>query len=87
MSARLKAQIRPGFPGSGRPTPAEYAYRRSLCRERHFPAYRSAVTYRLEALLPDVRRLDIAGGTHNIFDGDPTEFNAGVLEFIGMHNS
>ena len=38
---------------------------------------------RLEALLPDVRRLDIAGATHNMFDSHPAEFNAGVLEFIG----
>jgi pimeloyl-ACP methyl ester carboxylesterase len=44
------------------------------------------VTDRLEALLPDVRRLDIPGATHNMFDSHPAEFNAGVLEFIGGQN-
>jgi pimeloyl-ACP methyl ester carboxylesterase len=44
-----------------------------------------AVTDRLEALLPDVRRLDLVGAGHNMFMTHPSEFNAGVVEFLAHH--
>jgi pimeloyl-ACP methyl ester carboxylesterase len=79
----LKAQIRAGFPEFGEADARSVRVPALLVSGTESPAHITAVTDRLEALLPDVRRLDIAGATHNMFDSHPGEFNAGVLEFIG----
>ena len=49
------------------------------------PAPLTAVTDKLEEVLPDVSRLNIAGAGHNMFNTHPTDFNAGVIEFIHRH--
>ena len=79
----LKAQIRAGFPEFGEADARSVRVPALLVSGTESPAHITAVTDRLEALLPDVKRLDIAGATHNMFDSHPAEFNAGVLEFIG----
>ena len=79
----LKAQIRAGFPEFGEADARSVRVPALLVSGAESPAHITAVTDRLEALLPDVKRLDIAGATHNMFDSHPAEFNAGVLEFIG----
>lgn len=82
----LKAQIKAGFPEFGEADARSIQVPALLVAGTGTPAHLLAVTDRLEALLPDVRRLDIAGATHNMFDSHPAEFNAGVLEFIGGQN-
>jgi pimeloyl-ACP methyl ester carboxylesterase len=79
----LKAQIKAGFPEFDEADARSIHAQTLLVAGTDTPAHLLAVTDRLEALLPDVRRLDIAGATHNMFDSHPAEFNAGVLEFIG----
>jgi hypothetical protein len=49
------------------------------------PAPLTAVTDRLQELLPNVGRLNIAGASHNMFKSHPAEFNAGVTKFISQH--
>jgi pimeloyl-ACP methyl ester carboxylesterase len=79
----LKAQIRAGFPDLGEADARSIRVATLLVSGTESPAHLTAVTDRLEALLPDVTRLDITGATHNMFDSHPDEFNAGVLKFIG----
>jgi pimeloyl-ACP methyl ester carboxylesterase len=79
----LKAQIRAGFPEFGEADARTIRVPALLVSGCESPAHITAVTDRLEALLPDVRRLDIDGATHNMFDSHADEFNTGVLEFIG----
>ncbi len=81
----LKAQIKAGFPEFGAADARGIQVPVLLVAGTETPAHLLAVTNRLEALLPDVRRLDIAGATHNMFDSHPAEFDAGVLEFISGH--
>lgn len=78
----LKAQIKAGFPEFNDADARSIQAPTLLVAGTETPAHLLAVTDRLEALLPDVRRLDIADATHNMFDSHPAEFNAGVLEFI-----
>ncbi len=40
---------------------------------------------RLEALLPNVARLDIPNVSHNMFDADPNTFTRGVMTFLQAH--
>jgi pimeloyl-ACP methyl ester carboxylesterase len=49
------------------------------------PVVLTAVTDRLEEILPDVSRLNIAGASHNMFHSHPAEFNARVMEFLARH--
>jgi len=79
----LKAQIKAGFPDFNEADARSIHAPTLLVAGTETPAHLQAVTDKLEALLPDVRRFDIAGATHNMFDSHPAEFNAGVLEFIG----
>lgn len=58
---------------------------RRLISGTETPAPLTAVTDRLEELMPNVSRLNIAGASHNMFNSHPAEFNAGVMEFIGQH--
>ncbi|HZE06757.1 MAG TPA: alpha/beta hydrolase, partial [Solirubrobacteraceae bacterium] len=78
----LKAQIRTGFPQFGEADARTINVPTLLVSGTKSPPHMTAVTDRLQALLPDVRRLDIAGATHNMFDSHPAVFNPGVLEFI-----
>ena len=78
----LKAQIRTGFPWFSDADARGVRAPTLLVSGTESPSHITAVTDRLEALLPDVSRLDIAGASHNMFDSHPTEFNTGVLEFI-----
>jgi pimeloyl-ACP methyl ester carboxylesterase len=79
----LKAQIRAGFPEFAEADARSIRAPTLLVSGTQSPAHLTAVTDRLQALLPNVTRLDITDATHNMFDSHPAEFNAGVLEFIG----
>jgi pimeloyl-ACP methyl ester carboxylesterase len=43
------------------------------------------VTDRLQELLPDVERINIAHAGHAMFISHPAEFNRGVIDFIDRH--
>jgi pimeloyl-ACP methyl ester carboxylesterase len=81
----FKAQLRAGFPPFREDDARTIRVPTLLVAGAHTPAPLTAVTDRLEAVLPDVSRLNIAGAGHNMFTTHPTEFNAGVIEFIGRH--
>ena len=81
----FKAQLRAGFPRFGEEDARSIPVPTLLVSGAETPAPLTAVTDRLEELLPDVSRLNIAGAGHNMFNTHPTEFNAGVMEFIGRH--
>ena len=83
----LKAQIKAGFPEFSEADAHSIRAPALLVSGTESPAHLTAVIDRLEALLPHVQRLDIAGATHNMFDSHPAEFNTGVLEFIARQNS
>ncbi len=44
------------------------------------------VADRLEALLPNVERIEIAGASHMMHEDDAPAFNAAVLEFLARHD-
>jgi hypothetical protein len=69
----LKAQLTAGFPEFGEADARSIQVSALLVARTETPAHLLAVTDRLEPLLPDVRRLDIAGAAHNMFDSHPTE--------------
>lgn len=79
----LKAQLRAGFPHFGEDDARSIRVPTLLVSGAETPAALTAVTDRLEELLPDVSRLNIAGASHNMFNSHPAEFNAGVMGFIG----
>ena len=81
----FKAQLRAGFPQFGEDDARSIRVPTLLVSGSETPTPLTAVTDRLEALLPDVTRLDIAGASHNMFTTHPEEFNAGVIDFIGQH--
>ena len=81
----FKAQLRAGFPQFGEHDARSIRLPTLLVSGAETPAPLAAVTDRLEELLPDVSRLNIAGASHNMFNSHPAEFNAGVVEFIGQH--
>ncbi len=81
----FKAQLRAGFPEFGEDDARSIAVPTLLVSGSESPAPLTAVTDRLEELLPDVSRLDIAGAGHNMFNSHPAEFNVGVTDFIGRH--
>ena len=81
----FKAQLRAGFPTFGEDDASTIRVPVLLVAGAATPAPLSTVTDRLEEVLPDVSRLSIAGAGHNMFNTHPTEFNAGVMEFIGRH--
>ncbi|MCF4121053.1 alpha/beta hydrolase [Antribacter sp. KLBMP9083] len=78
----LKAQLRAGFPRFGPDDAKAIRVPTLLVSGTRTPAHVTAVTDRLEKLIPDVQRLDIAGASHGMFTTHPAEFNAGVLRFI-----
>lgn len=81
----LKAQIRAGFPDCSARDVKTIRVATLLAAGKQTPAHITAVTDRLERLLPSVERLDIEGATHNMFVSHPAQFNAGVLEFVDSH--
>ena len=81
----FKAQLRAGFPQFSEDDARSIRVPILLVSGADSPAPLTAVTDRLEAVLPDVSRLNIAGAGHNMFNTHPTEFNGGVMEFIGRH--
>jgi pimeloyl-ACP methyl ester carboxylesterase len=83
--APFKAQLRAGFPHFSEDEARSIRVPTLLVSGTETPAPLAAVTDRLEQLLPDVSRLNIAGASHNMFNSHPAEFNAGVIEFLGRH--
>ena len=83
--APFKAQLRAGFPPLSNDDARSIRVPTLLVAGAESPAPLTAVTVRLEKLLPDVRRLNIAGASHNMFNSHPAEFNTGVIDFIGQH--
>lgn len=83
----FKAQLRAGFPHFGEDEARSIGVSTLLVSGTETPAPLAAVTDRLEQLLPDVSRLNIAGASHNMFNSHPAEFNAGVMEFLGQQTS
>lgn len=81
----FKAQLRAGFPDFGDEEARNIRVRTLLVSGTETPVALTAVTDRLEGILPDVSRLDIAGASHNMFNTHPAEFNAGVMRFLGQH--
>lgn len=81
----FKAQLRAGFPQFCEDDARSIRVPTLLVSGAETPAPLTAVTDRLEELLPDVSRLNIAGASHNMFNSHPAEFNAGVMAFIGQH--
>jgi pimeloyl-ACP methyl ester carboxylesterase len=81
----LKAQLRAGFPHFSEDQARNVRVPTLLVAGVETPAPLSAVTDRLEELLPNVDRLNIAGASHNMFHSHPSEFNGGVMEFLGRH--
>ena len=78
----FKAQLRAGFPNFGENEARSICAPTLLVSGTETAAPLIAVTDRLEELLPDVSRLNIAGASHNMFNSHPAEFNAGVIEFL-----
>lgn len=78
----FKAQLRAGFPDFGEDQARSIRVPTLLVSGTETSAPLTAVTDRLEELLPDVSRLNIAGASHNMFNSHPAEFNAGVTEFL-----
>ena len=81
----LKAQLRAGFPTFGPNDAKATRVPTLLVSGTKTPRHVMAVTDRLQTLIPDVERLDIAGASHGMFATHPAEFNAGVLRFLGAH--
>ena len=84
----FKAQLRAGFPDFGEGDARSIRVPTLLVSGTETPAALTAVTDKLEQLLPDVTRLNITGASHNMFNSHPVEFNTGVSEFIshGFHS-
>jgi pimeloyl-ACP methyl ester carboxylesterase len=80
----FKAQLRAGFPKFSEDDARTIRVPTLLVSGAETPVPLSAVTEKLEDILPDVSRLNIAGASHNMFNSHPTEFNAGVMEFLGQ---
>ena len=81
----FKAQLRAGFPQFSQDDARTIRVPTLLVSGTETPIPLTAVTDRLDQLLPDVSRLNIGGASHNMFDSHPAEFNSGVMEFIGHH--
>ena len=81
----LKAQIRAGFPPIAANDVREIHVPTLLVSGERSNAVLRGVTDRLEALLPNVARLDIPNVSHNMFDADPNTFTRGVMTFLQAH--
>ncbi len=81
----VKAQLRAGFPAFGPDDARAVAVPTLLVSGTSSPPHLTAVVDRLEELIPDVERLDIAGASHAMFATHPAEFNTGVLRYLRAH--
>jgi pimeloyl-ACP methyl ester carboxylesterase len=81
----FKAQLRAGFPEFSEHDARSIRVPTLLVSGAETPAPLTAVTDRLEELLPNVSRLNIAGASHNMFNSHPAEFNAGVMAFVDQY--
>ena len=82
----LKAQLRAGFPEFSEDDARGIKVPTLLVSGDLSPVHLTAVTDRLQELLPDVERLNIPEAGHPMFISHPEEFNRGVIEFIGRHD-
>ena len=82
----LKAQLKAGFPAFGPADAMAVSTPTLLVSGGRSPSHITAVTEALAELIPNAERLRIAGATHIMFASHPTQFNAGVLQFIGSHS-
>lgn len=78
----MKAQIDAGFPSLTAEQVASIRVPAMLVTGTQSPRMLRAVVDRLEAHLPDVRRLDIEEASHGMFVTHPDVFNRRVLEFV-----
>ena len=83
----LKAQLRAGFPAFSPEDARAIRVPTLLVSGTKSPPHLTAVVDRLQALIPDAERLDIAGASHAMFATHPAEFNGGVLRFLRQHDS
>ncbi len=81
----LKAQLRSGFPEFSEDDARALKVPTLLVSGDHSPVHLTSVTDRLQELLPDVERLNIADAGHAMFISHPDEFNRGVIDFIDRH--
>jgi pimeloyl-ACP methyl ester carboxylesterase len=84
--APLKAQLRSGFPPITENEIRGIRVPTLLVSGGKSNRVLRGVTQRLQQLLPDVERLEIAGASHNMIETHPGEFNQGVLRFVGKHS-
>ena len=82
----LKAQLRSGFPEFNEKDARGIKVPTLLVSGDHSPLHLTAVTDRLQDLLPDVERLNIPEAGHPMFISHPDDFNRGVIEFIDRHD-
>lgn len=78
----LKAQLRAGFPPFSPDDARAVRVPTLLVSGTNSPHHLTAVVDRLETLIPDVERLDIAGASHAMFATHPAEFNTAVLRYV-----
>lgn len=78
----MKAQLRAGFPEFSEDDARGIELPTLLVSGGLSPVHLTAVTDRLQELLPHVERLNIPGAGHPMFISHPEEFNRGVIEFI-----
>lgn len=81
----FKAQLRAGFPPFGEHDAKSIRVPTLLVSGAESPAPLTAVTDRLEKLLPNATRLNIAGASHNMYNSHPAQFNDRVMQFIAQH--
>lgn len=78
----MKAQLAAGFPNLTEQDVRSIRVPALLVTGTESPRALHAIADRLEAWLPDVRRLDIEGAAHGMFNTQWELFNPSVLEFI-----
>jgi pimeloyl-ACP methyl ester carboxylesterase len=83
----IKAQLRAGFPAFSPQDAQAIRVPTLLVSGTKSPPHLTAVVDRLQALIPDAERLDIAGASHAMFATHPAEFNGGVLRCLRQHDS
>jgi pimeloyl-ACP methyl ester carboxylesterase len=81
----LKAQLRSGFPEFSEADARGINVPTLLVSGDRSPVHLTSVTDRLQQLLPNVERLNIADAGHAMFISHPVEFNLGVIDFIDRH--
>lgn len=83
----LKAQLRAGFPRLEAGDVRAVDIPILLISGEESPLVLRRITDRLERLLPDVERVDIADASHGMFVEQPEAFNRAVLAFLEKHKN